>query len=211
MSIVNTETGEILGLADDMQAEYAAAHVNTKTGEVITAEDVRGSVARVKSHAESIWMEWAWQVENQVWTIEGVKAASWDEFRQREYANLSNVVAPRAERPELVARFRNAGLTQRETAETLGMGVNTVARHEPEDMRGSRGPSKTPQTVGFEDERPAPRPDRRATDNAEVTLVNDLRGPWHYGLIDAARAMTPEGRAHVIAALEATINRLKEI
>lgn len=190
--------------------------VNTETGELISAEEVRESIARVIAHAESIWDEWAWQVENRTWTVLGY--SSWDAMRSGEYGSLSSVVAPRAERPELVARFRGAGLTQKETAATLGVAVPTVKRAEHPEWKGSNDPSgpadDEPKLVSATEalaERTAPKPIRRATENAEVTLVNDLRGPWHHGLIDAARAMTPEGRAHVIAALEATINRLKEI
>lgn len=127
--------------------------VNLVTGEIIdrpTEAQVRASVRRVIDHAESIWDEWAWQVERETWTVLGY--ASWDEMRRGEYGNLTSISAPRAERPELIARFRGVGLTQRETAETLGVGVNTVARHEPDDLRGQRGPAKTHQAGGFEPE-----------------------------------------------------------
>src|SRR5690554_3241549 len=72
--------------------------VNTATGEVaetVTVADVDASIERVRRHAESIWDEWAWQVENRTWLIKGY--ASWDEMRQAEYTNLNGVTAPRAE------------------------------------------------------------------------------------------------------------------
>jgi hypothetical protein len=100
----------------------------------ITEEHVRASIARVVAHAESIWDEWAWQVENKTWLILGYE--SWDAMRSQEYGALASVTAPRASRPELVARFRNAGLTQAQTAETLGVDQATVSRHDHRDNTG---------------------------------------------------------------------------
>lgn len=94
----------------------------------ITVAEVDASINRVIQHAESIWDEWAWQVENRTWEIKGY--GSWDEMRRAEYGSLTSVTAPRAERPELVARFRSAGLTQRETADTLGVSRETVQRND---------------------------------------------------------------------------------
>lgn len=142
--------------------------VNFHTGEIvdITEVEVRASVRRVIDHAESIWDEWAWQVENKTWTILGY--GSWDEMRRGEYGALTSVAAPRAERPELVARFRGAGLTQKETASTLGITERTVQRNDV--TPGSRGPSRNTTNDVFpeggddivdaelvDDEPPAPR------------------------------------------------------
>lgn len=129
------------------------ALVNTETGEITespTEDEVRASIRRVIAHAESIWDEWAWQVENQTWTVLGY--LSWDEMRKDEYAALENISAPRAERPALVARFRGAGLTQVQTAATLGIAAKTVQRIEPGEMRGQRGPSKTGHTSSFSED-----------------------------------------------------------
>lgn len=49
-------------------------------------------------------------------------------MRRGVYGGFTAIAAPRQDRPELVARFRRAGLTQRETAETLGVNVRTVIR-----------------------------------------------------------------------------------
>lgn len=121
--------------------------VSLATGEVIDEAAVRASVARVCGHVESIWIEWVWQVENETWQVLGYE--NWDEMRAAEYGHLSGIAAPRQDRPELVARFRRAGLTQKQTADTLGVGLNTVARAEPDDMHGQRGPSKTHHLGGF--------------------------------------------------------------
>ena len=101
--------------------------VNIEAG-MVTEAEVRASVRRVIEHAESIWDEWAWQVEHRTWTVLGYD--SWDEMRRGEYGALTSVSAPRAERPELVARFRGAGLTQRQTADTLGVTEQTIYNHE---------------------------------------------------------------------------------
>ncbi|MEW2010889.1 hypothetical protein AB0300_15580 [Microbacterium sp. NPDC078814] len=195
---------------------------NMATGEVvksITEADVDASIERVRRHAESIWDEWAWQVENRTWEIKGY--ASWDEMRHAEYTNLNGVQAPRAERPELIARFRQAGLTQKETAGTLGVGINTVARNEPADLRGQRGPEKTPQVGGFEeevidaeiveDDRPTPEVRHSDTDSATVSFINDLRGPWSRGITQTARRMTPQARSFLIDALQSTLDQIREI
>lgn len=59
--------------------------------------------------------------------------------------------------------------------------------------------------------RGAPKPFRALSDDASLSLINDLRGPWSRGLVKAASAMTPEARAHVIAALELTLSQIKDI
>lgn len=119
------------------------ALVNTETGEIISEDQVRASVRRVIDHAESIWDEWAWQVENRTWTVLGY--ANWDEMRRGEYGALTSVSAPRAERPELISRFRGAGLTQKQTADTLGVSRDTVKRHDeptyqPREPKGANAP-----------------------------------------------------------------------
>lgn len=123
--------------------------VNQATGEVaevITLDDVDASIDRVRHHAESIWDEWAWQVENRTWEI-GDRWRSWDEMRRKVYGGMANVTAPRAERPELVSRFRAAGLTQKETAATLGIGKATVERHDT--VPGARGPARNSSNEEF--------------------------------------------------------------
>lgn len=88
-------------------------------------------------------------------------------MRRSVYSSFTAITAPRQDRPELVARFRRAGLTQKQTAETLGIGQKTVQREEPEGLRGQRGPSKTGQMSSFGgdvieaeivDEEPRPTP-----------------------------------------------------
>ena len=98
-------------------------------GSEITVDEVDASIARVIASAESIWDEWAWQVENKTWLV-GNRWSSWEEMRHAAYGSLTSISAPRAERPELVARFRRAGLTQQQTADTLGIGERTVKRHD---------------------------------------------------------------------------------
>lgn len=95
----------------------------------ITVDEVDASIARVIASAESIWDEWAWQVENKTWLV-GNRWSSWEEMRHAAYGSLTSISAPRAERPELVARFRRAGLTQQQTADTLGVERRTVQRHD---------------------------------------------------------------------------------
>jgi hypothetical protein len=154
--------------------------VNVETGELVevpTEAQVRASVKRVIDHAESIWDEWAWQVECRTWVVLGY--ADWDEMRRAEYGSLNRVSAPRAETPELVARFRTAGLTQTQTAETLGIGQKTVSRHDPSDNTGVGRPRVSQMTnAGIVDaelveDEPTPKRavrNQAQRDDAEVIL-----------------------------------------
>ena len=108
--------------------------------------EVRESVAVARSHGEKFFEQIVWQVEHQAWTILGY--GSWDEMREAEYADMG-VVAPRADRPELVSRLRSKGLTQKQIGDTLGVHRETVAKDiaasmsdsdiEPEPITNSRG------------------------------------------------------------------------
>lgn len=93
-------------------------------GQEITYGQVRESIAVARSHGEKFFEQIVWQVENEVWTVLGYD--SWDAMREVEYADMG-VVAPRADRPELVSRLRAKGLTQKEIAGTLGVHRETVA------------------------------------------------------------------------------------
>lgn len=193
--------------------------VNTATGEVaesITEADVDASIERVRRHAESIWDEWAWQVENRTWEIKGY--SSWDEMRREVYGGLTNVTAPRAERPELVQRFRAAGLTQRETAETLGVSVRTVKyddepTYAPRDTKVQVCTSDDVVEAELIEDEPAPaKPDRSPdVDSATVSFINDLRGPWARGITQTAARMTPQARSFLIDALQSTLDQIREI
>lgn len=48
-------------------------------------------------------------------------------MRESEYADLG-VVAPRADRPELVSRLRAKGLTQQQIPDTVGVHKATISR-----------------------------------------------------------------------------------
>lgn len=117
--------------------------MSTAVASRITVAEVDASIARVIEHAESIWDEWAWQVENEVWKVDD-RWSSWDDMRREVYGNLNRITAPRAETPELVSRFRDAGLTQVETARTLGLSQKTVSRHdEPRQVHPRRSSHMT--------------------------------------------------------------------
>jgi hypothetical protein len=188
--------------------------VNTATGELvesITEADVDASIERVRRHAESIWDEWAWQVENRTWLIKGY--STWDEMRAAEYTGLDGVTAPRAERPELIARFRRAGLTQRETAITLGVSLMTARRNDPDPAPSVQKNTHEEVVVAelVEDDAPAPQPGRSDTDSATTSLINDLRGPWSRGITNEARRMSPQARSFLIDALQSTLDKIREI
>lgn len=91
----------------------------------ITYGDVKDSIDIAKGHLEKAAEQVVWQIENQVWTVLG--HANWNEMREAEYGGAAFMV-PRSERPELVARMRQQGLTQQEIADTAGVADATVRR-----------------------------------------------------------------------------------
>jgi len=101
--------------------------VNTQTGEIVevTYGEVRESVALARESGTKFFEQIVWQIERQAWTVLG--HASWDAMRETEYGEMG-VVVPRADRPEVVARMRKSGLTQRQIAETVGVNEATVSR-----------------------------------------------------------------------------------
>lgn len=171
--------------------------VNKETGELveITEAEVDASIARVVQHAESIWDEWAWQVENQTWLIKGY--ASWDEMRRGEYGALTSVSAPRAERPELVARFRSAGLTQKETADTLGVSQKTVSNHDHYD--GVMGRPRLSSSTKSDTLDRAPAQEYAPCDDPGA----DEREGMHWGAVNP-KPGEPAGCSHVAPQLAPT-------
>lgn len=89
----------------------------------ITADEVRASVVTAQTHLEKAAEQVVWQLRNRTWTVLGY--ADWEEMRDAEYGGAA-IIVPRADRPELVARLRSEGLSQRETAATLGVSLGTV-------------------------------------------------------------------------------------
>lgn len=97
------------------------------------------------------------------------------------HRGLTSITAPPKERPELVARFRSAGLTQRETAETLGVTVKTVQRddkptckpREPKETNVAFGDADVVEAELVEEDPSAPprSTDRSDMDSATVTQL----------------------------------------
>lgn len=103
------------------------ALVNTETGELVevTYADVRQSIDSAKASLEEAAEQIVWQIENHVWTVLGY--ADWNEMREAEYGGAAFMV-PRADRPELTARMRRAGLSTNDIAATAGVSDDTVRR-----------------------------------------------------------------------------------
>ena len=112
--------------------------------QVITAADVRASIARARRSLEKAAEEIVWQIEMEGWRTLGY--SSWGAMREAEYGGAAFMV-PSKNRPELVARIRAAGLTQQEIADTAGVSEGTVrndlnrnsAIETPETFTNSRG------------------------------------------------------------------------
>lgn len=101
--------------------------VNTETGELIdvTYADVRTSIDTAKASLEHAAEQIVWQIENRAWAILGY--ADWNEMREAEYGGAAFMV-PREDRPELLTRMRQSGLTNVEIAATAGVSEITVRR-----------------------------------------------------------------------------------
>lgn len=95
--------------------------------QVITPDDVRESIRRARWSLEQAAKEIVWQVEREAWVTLGYK--SWNEMREAEYGGIA-VMVPKASRGLLVSQLRDAGLTQKETAATIGVDERTVKRDE---------------------------------------------------------------------------------
>ncbi|MCW2496373.1 HTH domain-containing protein [Jatrophihabitans sp.] len=101
--------------------------VNTETGEIVevTYSEARESVAMARESGATFFEQIVWQIEHQTWTVLG--HADWDAMREAEYGDMG-VVVPRADRPEIVTRMRKSGLTQQQIADTLGVHRETVGK-----------------------------------------------------------------------------------
>lgn len=155
--------------------------VHTTTGEIvqISYDDVRRSIATTLTHLERAAEQVVWQIENKVWTVLGY--GDWDEMREAEYRGAA-VMVPRADRPELVARLRSEGLSQKQIGDTIGVTDRTVANDlnrkvsvedQPATITNSRGQVRPtsynrepePEIVDAElvdDPEPMPQPTPRA-------------------------------------------------
>lgn len=96
----------------------------TALAETITRDDVIESIETTRAHLEKAAEQIVWQVQNRVWTVLGY--ASWDEMREAVYKGAA-VIVPRADRPELVAKLRREGLSQKEIGDTLGVSQRQVS------------------------------------------------------------------------------------
>ena len=100
---------------------------------VITPDDVRTSIRRAKKSLVDAANEVVWQIEMEAWRTLGY--SSWTAMREAEYGGVAFMV-PSKDRPELVARIRAKGITQREAAATTGVTEQTIYN----DERKARDP-----------------------------------------------------------------------
>lgn len=171
------------------------------------------SVAVAKSHGEKFFEQIVWQVENRAWEVLGYD--SWDDMRLTEYGGLG-VVAPAADRPELVSRLRKSGLTQKEIGGTLGVHESTASRHlanassdGPETIKNSRGqerPTSYTRTTPSPEPavKPAPKVDMASNFEQAITGMN-----LTLSIGDPQTDLTEAQRQLAIRELERIINRIK--
>lgn len=144
--------------------------------QVITPNDVRASIRRARKSLEDAASEIVWQIEMEAWRTLGY--SSWTAMREAEYGGAAFMV-PSKSRPEIVARIREAGLTQREAAATAGVSVPTIKRDEHPEWKGSNDPPRD-DVIDAEiveaDETPTPQPgettaEHKTTDSAATEPV----------------------------------------
>lgn len=110
--------------------------------QVITPADVRASIARARRSLERAAEEIVWQIEVEAWRTLGY--SSWGAMREAEYGGAAFMV-PSKNRPELEARMRAKGLTNKEIGDTAGVSEATVSRDlanassGPDTITNSRG------------------------------------------------------------------------
>src|SRR5690625_581672 len=146
-------------------------------------------------------------------------------MRRIEYSCLEGIHAPRKERPELSRRFKSIvvgkttrgddkHLTDQEVADTLGASRSQVKRDlgtnsKKAQMSQNANPDPDDDIIDgeiVEDDEPD-----GSKESQDLALINDLRGPWSKGITQAARKMTPKARNHVIAALEAVLEEMRNM
>lgn len=140
---------------------------------VITPNDVHASIRRAKRNLEKAAEEIVWQIEMEAWRTLGY--TSWSAMREAEYGGAAFMV-PAKQRPELVARIRAKGLTQREVADTAGVTDATVRRdlnrqmsdEAPESITNSRGQQR-PAT--YTPDSTKQKADPAAAESAPITVT----------------------------------------
>lgn len=144
--------------------------------QVITPNDVRASIRRARKSLEDAASEIVWQIEMEAWRTLGY--SSWTAMREAEYGGAAFMV-PSKSRPEIVARIREAGLTQREAAATAGVSVPTIKRDEHPEWKGSNDPPRDDvidAEIVEDDEPTTPQPgetiaEHKTTDSAATEPV----------------------------------------
>ena len=137
---------------------------------VITPDDVRASIRRARKSLVDAANEVVWQIEMEAWRTLGY--SSWTAMREAEYGGVAFMV-PSKDRPELVARIREAGLTQREAAATAGVTEQTIYN----DERKARDPKYLGRTQAEDDVIDAEvieDDDPNATDQADLDAAHEL-------------------------------------
>jgi hypothetical protein len=109
----------------------------------------RASVERARTHLEAAAEEVVRQINGRAWIALGYE--SWDDMREAEYRGAA-VIVPRADRPELVARLRAEGLSQKQIGDTIGVSQRQVST-DLSDVRNSSNvdlPATRVDSVGRE-------------------------------------------------------------
>lgn len=158
--------------------------------QVITPNEVRASVRRAKKSLEDAAKEIVWQIEMEAWRTLGY--SSWTSMRESEYGGAAFMV-PSKSRPEIVARIRAAGLTQKEIADTAGVNHATISR-DLANANSADAPSTITNVNGVE--RPASYARTEPTSDEDVIEAEIVEDDDAFG---APKATDPAPAESVIA------------
>lgn len=145
----------------------------------LTESEARESVATAKRGLEAAADEIVRQIGGRAWVALGY--ADWDQMREAEYRGAA-VIVPRAGRPEIVARLREEGLSQKQIGETLGVDQKTVSndvRNIPNvtpvrtDSLGRQQPTSKPRPAAVEPLPEAPLVEQQPSPRVAAWLESD--------------------------------------
>lgn len=167
--------------------------------QVITPADVRASIARARRSLERAAEEIVWQIEMEAWRTLGY--SSWGAMREAEYGGAAFMV-PNKNRPELEARMRAKGLTNKEIGATAGVSEATVSRDlanassGPDTITNSRGQQR-PATYSRTEREDDVIDAEIVTDDEPETTTNEKTDPAATGSVTTTTCPTCHGTGEV--------------
>lgn len=202
MTLVNVETGELLGCSP---------------------EEARRLTDEIKAGVENVWNLVKSAYGSRAWTALGYE--SWDAYCAAEFKG-ARISLPREDRQEVVGSLRDAGLSTRAIAAATGINRETVMKdlrqvvgnQPPAQVEEMGPPAEEPEpptpVLGTDGKTYRPKPKAEALADAAEALGDDLLarrsrfsralhtyyeriGPFDIGEVVDAYAVDPDGRRQI--------------